>query len=63
MTAIQKKEELIQWIENLNNPNIIESLFYFKNKSTMSFNDKVKSALTFEEFKTGILKRVKNYPK
>ena len=63
MTAIQKKEELIQWIENLNNPYIIESLFYFKNKSTMSFNDKVKSALTLEEFKTEILKRVKNYPK
>ena len=29
----------------------------------MSFNDKVKSALTLEEFKTEILKRVKNYPK
>lgn len=63
MTAIQQKEELIQWIESLNNPKIIESLFYYKEKSSLDFNERIKSAFTLDEFKTEITNRIKNYPK
>lgn len=63
MEAIQQKKELINWIEKIESSSLLESLFYFKKKSDESFEERVNKALTTEEFKTEMIKRIQDYPK
>ena len=63
MEAIQQKKELINWIEKLENSSLLESLYQFKKKTDESFEERVNKALTIEDFKTEMIKRIQEYPK
>jgi hypothetical protein len=62
MELLTQKKELIDWISTLDNPVIINTIYNIKKESKLNFEERCANALTLEEFRTEIKKRIRNYP-
>jgi hypothetical protein len=62
MNTLEQKKELIDWISQLDNPLVLNTIYNFKQKSVLTFKERFSKAITIDEFKTEIKKRIQNYP-
>ena len=51
MTTLAKKEELLNWISTIEDRDIINQLFDFKNLKQQNFDDAIKNALSAQQVK------------
>ena len=61
-TTITQKQELIDWISSLEDTETLLILQGIKYQTTFNFDEEFKKGIPLEEFKTEMLKRVRNYP-
>ena len=61
-TTITQKQELIDWISSLEDKETLLILQGIKYQATFNFDEEFKKGIPLEEFKTEMLKRVRNYP-
>ena len=59
---LTQKKEIIDWISSLDNPLILNNIYNLKKESKLSFEERCSKALTLEEFRAEIKKRIRNYP-
>ncbi len=59
--TISQKQELIDWIANIEDVSVIENLTEMKRRTTFNFEEEFKKGLTVEEFRTAIKERIRNY--
>ena len=57
----RQKQELIDWISNMNDVSALDNLTELKRRETFNFEEEFKKGLTVEEFRTAIKKRIRNY--
>jgi hypothetical protein len=62
MEMLTRKKELIDWISSLDNPIILNNIYKIKKESNLSFEERCSNALTVEEFRAEMKKRIRNYP-
>ena len=59
---LTQKKEIIDWISSLDNPYILNNIYNIKKESKLSFEERCAKALTLEEFRAEIKRRILNYP-
>ena len=57
-----QKKELIDWISSLDNPLILNNVYKIKKETSLSFEERCANALTVEEFRAEMKKRIRSYP-
>ena len=62
MKMLTQKKEIIDWISSLDNPYILNNIYNIKKESKLSFEERCAKALTLEEFRAEIKRRILNYP-
>ncbi len=62
MNATTSKQELIDWIFNLEDKATLMVLEGIKRKATFNFDEEFDNGIPAEEFKEKMLERVRNYP-
>lgn len=62
MEVKSKKEELLQWLENLDDPDTILELYALKKRSEFDFDKEFARGYTPDEFRREMHKRIKAYP-
>ena len=62
MEMLTQKKEIIDWISSLDNPYILNNIYNIKKESKLSFEERCAKALTLEEFRAEIKRRILNYP-
>ena len=62
MEMLTQKKEIIDWISSLDNPLILNNIYNLRKESKLSFEERCAKALTLEEFRAEIKKRIRNYP-
>jgi hypothetical protein len=50
MEVIDQKKEIVDWISALENPDIVNIVYYFKEKPSFDFDEEVKKAIPINEF-------------
>ena len=56
------KQELIDWISTIENQETLMILQGIKHEATFNFDEAIKNSMSIEDFRTEMLKRVRNYP-
>ncbi len=59
---LTQKKEIIDWISTLDNPLILNNIYNIKKESNLSFEQRCANALTLEEFRAKIKRRIRSYP-
>ena len=62
METTTSKKELIDWISNLEDKEILSELAVIKRKATFNFDEEFKKGIPLEEFRERMLERVRSYP-
>lgn len=62
MDTLTQKKEILDWISNLDNPIILNTIYKIKENNNLSFKERFENGLTSEEFKQEMTKRIKEYP-
>ena len=60
--TLTTKQELIDWISTIENPETLMILKGIKHQATFNFEEKWKKGIPIEEFREEMLRRVRNYP-
>lgn len=61
MEVKTKKEELLQWLENLDDPDIIHDLYALKKRKEFDFDKEFARGYTPEEAKAESIKRIREW--
>ena len=60
--TLTTKQELIDWISTIENPETLMILKGIKHQATFNFEEEWKKGIPIEEFREEMLRRVRNYP-
>ena len=61
-TLLTSKQELINWISTIEDPETLMILKGIKHEATFNFEEEWKKGISLEDFRTEMLRRVRNYP-
>ena len=61
-TLLTSKQELIDWISTIEDPETLMILKGIKHEATFNFEEEWKKGISLEDFRTEMLRRVRNYP-
>ena len=61
-TLLTSKQELIDWISTIEDPETLMILKGIKHEATFNFDEEWKKGTSLEDFRTEMLRRVRNYP-
>ena len=61
-TLLTSKQELIDWISTIEDPETLMILKGIKHEATFNFEEEWKKGTSLEDFRTEMLRRVRNYP-
>ena len=61
-TLLTSKQELIDWISTIEDPETLMILKGIKHEATFNFDEEWKKGISLEDFRTEMLRRVRNYP-
>ena len=61
-TTLTSKQELIDWISTIEDPETLMILKGIKHEATFNFDEEWKKGISLEDFRTEMLRRVRNYP-
>ena len=60
--TLTTKQELIDWISTIENPETLMILKGIKHQATFNFEEEWKKGISSEEFRRQMKERVRNYP-
>ena len=61
-TLLTSKQELINWISTIEDPETLMILKGIKHEATFNFEEELKKGISSEEFRRQMKERVRNYP-
>ena len=61
-TLLTSKQELIDWISTIEDPETLMILKGIKHEATFNFDEELKKGISSEEFRRQMKERVRNYP-
>jgi|AntDeeMinimDraft_5_1070356.scaffolds.fasta_scaffold00078_21 hypothetical protein len=62
MEVKTKKEELLNWIKSLKDPNLISELYALKKRDEFDFDKEFGEGQTPEEFRQDMFKKIEAFP-
>lgn len=62
MEVKTKKEELLDWIEGLEDPELISELYAFKKREEFDFDKEFAEGLTPDEFREEMFRKIEAFP-